>query len=83
VSLRLLPKLFGSFQQFRGMDTQQVTMWAEHEHHMMAHFFSNLVAYVANGPRCPALHSHQTEVQVRLQFLTSIYSTAGSPDSFR
>ncbi|KAG8236172.1 hypothetical protein J437_LFUL013438, partial [Ladona fulva] len=82
VSLRLLPKLFASFQQFRGMDTHRVTGWAEKEHNMMSHFFNNLKVYMTEGSKVN-LYTHQTEVQVRLQFLTSIYSAVGSADSFK
>ncbi|XP_068081544.1 ubiquitin carboxyl-terminal hydrolase puf [Anabrus simplex] len=82
VSLRLLPKLFASFQQFRGMDTHQITTWAEKEHNMMECFFNNLKVYTKEGPHTN-LYSHQTEIQVRLQFLTSVFSPVGSPDNFR
>lgn len=93
VSLRLLPKLFASFQQFRAIDTHQVTMWAEEVHNMMHHFFNNLKFY-ANSTKNQnqgqvlnqsggLMYSHLTQVQVRLQFLTSVFSTMGSPDSFR
>ncbi|XP_049955909.1 ubiquitin carboxyl-terminal hydrolase 34 [Schistocerca serialis cubense] len=82
VSLRLLPKLFGSFQQFRGMDTHQVTTWAEREHNMMECFFNNLKVYTKEGPK-NSLYSHQTEIQVRLQFLTTIYAPICSPENFR
>lgn len=90
VSLRLLPKLLASFQQYRAADTHQVTMWAERNHRMMFHFFNNLKWYAVPANRQPVLnqagapiYSHLTQVQVRLQFLTSIFSTMGSPDSFR
>lgn len=96
VSLRLLPKLLASFQQFRVIDTHQVTMWAERQHKMMYHFFNNLRYYahitkhqnlsvlnpVLNQNGAP-MYSHLTQVQVRLQFLTSVFSTMGSPDTFR
>ncbi|XP_063231242.1 ubiquitin carboxyl-terminal hydrolase 34 isoform X2 [Bacillus rossius redtenbacheri] len=82
VSLRLLPKLFSSFQQFRGMDTHQITTWAEHQHNMMGAFFDNLKVYTKEGPKTN-LYSHQTEVQVRLQFLSSVFSPLGSPEDFR
>jgi ubiquitin carboxyl-terminal hydrolase 34 len=82
VSLRLLPKLFASFQQFRGMDTHQITTWAEREHNMMHCFFNNLKVYTKEGPKSN-LYSHQTEIQARLQFLTSVFSPVGSPESFR
>ncbi|XP_071963584.1 ubiquitin carboxyl-terminal hydrolase 34-like isoform X2 [Antedon mediterranea] len=87
VSLRLLPKLFGSFQQYRNnCNTHWITMWAEEELHMMEHFFKDLVYYTQkrkNGERDKGLYSHSTEVQVRLQFLNCVFSTLGSPDDFR
>lgn len=93
VSLRLLPKLLASFQQYRAADTHQVTMWAERQHKMMHHFFNNLKFYAASSKNQfqgqvfnqsgALMYSHLTQVQVRLQFLTSIFSTMGSPDTFR
>ncbi|XP_072031378.1 LOW QUALITY PROTEIN: ubiquitin carboxyl-terminal hydrolase 34-like [Amphiura filiformis] len=88
VSLRLLPKLFGSFQQYRNnYNTHWITMWAEEELHMMECFFNNLVHYtnlIASGEKLDkGLYTHTTEVQARLQFLTCVFSTLGSPDHFR
>ncbi|XP_051939696.1 ubiquitin carboxyl-terminal hydrolase 34 isoform X4 [Hippocampus zosterae] len=87
VSLRLLPKLFGTFQQFgSSYDTHWITMWAEKELHMMKLFFDNLQHYIQEVRRQRhkfALYSHSAEVQVRLQFLTCVFSTLGSPDHFR
>lgn len=79
VSLRLLPKLFASFQQFRGgtVDTNHVTLWALQDHHMMERFFENLYVSTSKGP-LPLTH-----VQVRLQFLTHIYSPLGLPEYIR
>ncbi|MEQ2222788.1 Ubiquitin carboxyl-terminal hydrolase 34, partial [Ilyodon furcidens] len=86
VSLRLLPKLFGTFQQFgSSYDTHWITMWAEKELHMMKLFFDNLQHYiheVREHRHKFALYSHSAEVQVRLQFLTCVFSTLGSPDHF-
>lgn len=82
VSLRLLPKLLASFQQFGAMDAHTITTWADRERGMMKHFFNNLKTYTNNGPKSN-LYSHQTEIQVRLQFLSSIFSPLGSPDCFR
>jgi ubiquitin carboxyl-terminal hydrolase 34 len=45
MSLRLLPKLFSSFQNFRGMDTHEVSMYAEKKHNMTKLFFDNLREY--------------------------------------
>lgn len=89
VSLRLLPNLFGSFQQFRAIGTHQVTMWAERQHKMMQHFFNNLKFYAKNQQNVirdqngASLYSHMIQVQVRLEFLTSIFSSMGSPENFR
>ncbi|XP_066170556.1 ubiquitin carboxyl-terminal hydrolase 34-like [Sylvia atricapilla] len=61
-------------------------MWAEKELNMMKLFFDNLVHYiqaVREGRHKHALYSHSAEVQVRLQFLTCVFSTLGSPDHFR
>ncbi|KAK1132977.1 hypothetical protein K0M31_014343 [Melipona bicolor] len=82
VSLRLLPKLLASFQQFGAMDAHTITTWADRERGMMRHFFNNLKTYTNTGPK-NSLYSHQTEIQVRLQFLSSIFSPLGSPDCFR
>lgn len=95
VSMRLLPNLLASFQQFRTIDTHQITTWAERTHKMMSHFFNNLKFY-ANATKINKniippfsshtgvpMYSHFTQVQVRLEFLTSIFSTMGSPENFR
>ncbi|XP_041355094.1 ubiquitin carboxyl-terminal hydrolase 34-like isoform X3 [Gigantopelta aegis] len=84
VSLRLLPKIFSSFQQYRsGADTHTITMWAEKELGMMTHFFQDLVHYNNTmNNQSNILYSHQEQVQVRLLFLTCVFSTL-SPDGFR
>ncbi|XP_059475180.1 ubiquitin carboxyl-terminal hydrolase 34 [Neocloeon triangulifer] len=87
VSLRLLPKLLQSLQTGGGRagsaEVQQTSMWAEHEHQMMSHFFASLEALKRDGPRHPNLFPLQLELQVRLNFLTSIYATPVTPDNFR
>lgn len=104
VSLRLIPKLLASFQQFRDVGTHQVTIWAERTHKMMHHFFNNLKCYCnyvkqqKSGAKTPAdqplitlvrnqsgnyFYSHTTQIQVRLQFLASIFCDIGSPKTFR
>ncbi|XP_034239169.1 ubiquitin carboxyl-terminal hydrolase puf isoform X4 [Thrips palmi] len=86
VSLRMLPKLLTSFQHVRNMDTHQVAMWAEQEHSMMEHFFANLEHYTNQCNKeglSESLYSHQVQIQVRLQFLTSLFSPHGSPMAFR
>ncbi|XP_068619314.1 ubiquitin carboxyl-terminal hydrolase puf [Battus philenor] len=85
VSLRLLPKLFSSFQQLRGMDMHQVVMWAERERGMMRLFLEDLRHYTQQ-PRAPgdaAHYAHITELTVRLHFLTAIFSPVGSPQHFK
>lgn len=97
-SLRLLPKLFASFQQFRDVTTHQVVLWAERHHRMMHHFFNNLKHYTngtgRNGRQSESptivlnqngfpLYSHVTQIQVRLQFLSSVFSDVGSPRNFK
>ncbi|XP_028171395.1 ubiquitin carboxyl-terminal hydrolase puf [Ostrinia furnacalis] len=85
VSLRLLPKLFSSFQQLRGMDMHQVVMWAERERGMMRLFVEDLRHYTqqARGAGDAAHYAHITELTVRLHFLTAIFSPVGSPQHFR
>ncbi|CAG9106070.1 unnamed protein product [Plutella xylostella] len=85
VSLRLLPKLFSSFQQLRGMDMHQVVMWAERERGMMRLFFEDLRHFTAQKvpPGDAAHYAHITELTVRLHFLTAIFSPVGSPHNFR
>ncbi|XP_037949040.1 ubiquitin carboxyl-terminal hydrolase puf isoform X2 [Teleopsis dalmanni] len=90
VSLRLLPKLFNSF---RPSDTHPVTMWAERQHGMMYHFFNNIKFYAkqhaeqlskSNEQQTDTpMYTHKTQVSVRLNFLSSIFSTVGSPKTFR
>ncbi|XP_049877741.1 ubiquitin carboxyl-terminal hydrolase puf [Pectinophora gossypiella] len=86
VSLRLLPKLFSSFQQLRGMDMHQVVMWAERERGMMRLFLEDLRHYMCRaraGSGDAAHYAHITELTVRLHFLTAIFSPVGSPQHFR
>jgi len=47
ISLRLLPKLFASFQHVRDVerDAFTVTRWAETQLHMLRHFFHDLTHY--------------------------------------
>lgn len=104
ISLKLIPKILASFQQFRDVGTHQVTMWAEKQHKMMHHFFNNLKCYcmqvrqekagVKPANEQPLLtivknqngewfYSHTMQIQVRLQFLASIFCDIGSPKIFR
>ncbi|KAL1414802.1 hypothetical protein MTO96_007263 [Rhipicephalus appendiculatus] len=87
VSLRLLPKLLASFQQPReGADTHCITMWAEREHGMMRLFLEDLVRYTNSHKKSSApahkLYTHREQIQVRLHFLSCIFSAAGSPEKF-
>ena len=84
ISLRLLPKLFQSFQNFRGMDTHEVSMFAERRHNMMKLFFDNLQVYTEEhkkGKDRP-FFNHLAQIQVRLQFLGVIFSSQVSPNEF-
>lgn len=83
VSLRLLPKLLTSFEQFRGDELYDVTNWAEKQHHMMEHFFNNLKVYANDRTRSLPLYTHQMQVQVRLHFLSAVFSILISPIEFR
>ena len=85
ISLRLLPKLFQSFQNFRGMDTHEVSMFAEKRHNMMRLFFTNLQEYTKQhrgGQECPPFFNHLAQIQTRLQFLGVIFSIQVSPPEF-
>lgn len=44
--------------------------------------FPNLKDVWADSELCACRYSHSAEVQVRLQFLTCVFSTLGSPDHF-
>lgn len=110
VSLRLIPKLLASFQQFRDIGTHQVTTWAEKQHKMMHHFFNNLKCYsmfvkyqrnliqshssseqlqpvlnvsLVRNQNGDLMYSHTTQIQVRLQFLASIFCDIGSPKNYK
>ncbi|KAL4238015.1 Ubiquitin carboxyl-terminal hydrolase 34 [Mactra antiquata] len=88
VSLRLLPKIIYSFQQYHsGSNFHTITLWAERELKMMSHFFVDLVHYTKNhkeyGTPINAVHSHKEEIQVRLVFLSGVFSSTCSTDNFR
>lgn len=64
------------------MDVNQITLWAFQKHAMMDRFFSNLITYMKE--RSPGdFYSHLTHVQVRLQFLSHVFSPSGLPESIR
>ncbi|RWS22536.1 ubiquitin carboxyl-terminal hydrolase 34-like protein, partial [Leptotrombidium deliense] len=85
ISLRLLPKLLMSFQQYRGgMDTHSITLWADNDRQMLKHFFSNLILYSEKKTHTAnELHTHLEETQTRLHFLSFVFSFPGSPETFR
>lgn len=80
VSLRMLPKLLTSF---RGLDMHHVTHWADRQHHMMTHFFNNLKVYTLNPIKSLPMYTHQMQVQVRLHFLSAVFSPVVSPNNFK
>lgn len=83
VSLRLLPKLFMSFQQYRGgPDIHKVTLWADQDRRMLKHFFANLLLHTSKQ-HTSKLYNHTEEMQTRLQFLSFVFSAAGSPENFK
>ena len=86
VSLRLLPKLFQSFQNFPGSDTHEMILYTEKTHDMTKLFFENLQRYTAErkqGLKENSFYSHTAQVQARLQFLAMIFSNQLSPECFR
>lgn len=61
--------------------------WANKKLNMMKLYFENLVQYCQQkremgGTSCESFFNHYEEVQARLQFLTSVYSTELSPQKF-
>ena len=86
MSLRLIPKLIQSFTHFRGgMDVQDVVMYVEKTHNMMQLFFENLKKYTTDakaGKEYPYFN-HLSQIQIRLHFLSVIYSAPVSPMSFQ
>ncbi|XP_076442216.1 ubiquitin carboxyl-terminal hydrolase 34-like isoform X2 [Babylonia areolata] len=86
ISLRLLPKLFGSFQNYRGSsEIHNITRWAESELRLMHHFFEDVIHFsqTRNPNDTNGLHSYREEVQVRLSFLTMMFANTNTPDTFR
>ncbi|CAG7822666.1 unnamed protein product [Allacma fusca] len=83
ISLRLLPKLLTSFQQIRvTSDIHQVTLWADRERDMMPKFFANLKEFRNQEINITPFPFH-ANVQVRLEFLSVVFSSVASPDDFR
>ena len=60
--------------------------WANKKLNMMKLYFENLVQYCQQretaGTGNESFFNHYEEVQSRLQFLTSVYSTELSPQKF-
>ncbi len=86
ISLRLLPKLLQSFQHFRSTDTHEVTMYAERKHGMMRLFFTNLETYTRErreGRSPPPFFNHLAQIQIRLQFLSVVFSVHVSPPQLK
>ncbi|XP_012941309.1 ubiquitin carboxyl-terminal hydrolase 34 [Aplysia californica] len=87
VSLRLLTKLFSSFNSMRPIGgSYKVVLWAEKSLHMMTHFFNNLVHFTEQSQDRSTWTSHhgfKEEVSARLVFLSCVFSSQYSPDSFR
>ncbi len=86
VSLRLLPKLIQSFQNFRNLDTHDICMFTERRHGMTRLFFDNLDLYTRErreGKAPPPFFNHVTQIQTRLQFLNIVFSGHVSPQDFR
>lgn len=94
VSLRLLPKLLTSFQPLRlthhtshsaaqvAAEIHQVTLWADREHQMLQKFFNNLQEFRKTESSTSPFPYHM-HVQVRLEFLSVLFSILTSPDDFR
>ena len=86
VSLRLLTKLFSSFNSMRPMQgSYKIVLWAEKSLDMMSHFFNNLVNFSEKSRDRSSWTSHhgfKEEVSSRLMFLSCVFSSQYSPDSF-
>ncbi|KAH9519588.1 Ubiquitin carboxyl-terminal hydrolase 34 [Bulinus truncatus] len=87
VSLRLLTKLFSSFNSMRPMGgSYKIVLWAEKTLDMMTHFFNNLVHFTEQAKDRNTWISHhgfKEEVSARLVFLSCVFSCQYSPETFR
>lgn len=96
VSLRLLPKLLTSFQPLRlthhsshaaaaaaAAEIHQVTLWADKEHQLLQKFFTNLQEFKKSEKSSQSPFPYHVHVQVRLEFLSVLFSILTSPDDFR
>ncbi len=67
-------------------DIHQVTLWADREHKMLDKVFANLQVLKKVDGSVTASSSpfpYHIHVQARLDFLTAVFSSVGSPDDFR
>jgi ubiquitin carboxyl-terminal hydrolase 34 len=65
--------------------THEITMFTERRHGMMQLFFNNLKTYTRerlDGTSAPTFFNHFVQIQIRLQFLTGIFSSQVSPPDF-
>ncbi|KAK6998655.1 ubiquitin carboxyl-terminal hydrolase 34-like isoform X2, partial [Biomphalaria glabrata] len=87
VSLRLLTKLFSSFNSMRPIGgSYKIVLWAEKTLSMMIHFFNNLVYFTEQAKDRTTWTSHhgfKEEVSSRLVFLSCVFSCQYSPETFR
>ncbi|CAF1004126.1 unnamed protein product, partial [Didymodactylos carnosus] len=88
VSLRLLPKLFSFLQQQHNRPSQSVFTLFNDKYHILNAFFNDLqqlARKIREQQQSPANGipvSIQTEVEVRLHFLTCIFSSSATPKEF-
>ncbi|BFZ12255.1 hypothetical protein BsWGS_15296 [Bradybaena similaris] len=88
VSLRLLTKLFSSFNSMRPMGggSHRIVIWAERSLNMMTHFFNNLVHFTElarDRATWSSHHGFKEEVSARLVFLSCVFSCQYSPETYR
>ncbi|CAG0880480.1 unnamed protein product [Cyprideis torosa] len=79
ISLRILPRVLASFQQMNPKEGEQMIMLAETDHNMLQIVFKNLKDYTSKAYRpLETLYTPQQEIQVRLHFLSAIFSLVDS-----
>lgn len=59
-----------------------MTLWAEKEHAMLDKLFGNLQSLKGAQEQEGSPFSYQVHVQTRLDFLSAVFSSAGSPQDF-
>ncbi|KAJ6218179.1 hypothetical protein RDWZM_009336 [Blomia tropicalis] len=87
-SIRLLMKLFGSFQHLDGRNVRKLLFEADMKKNMMKSFFNNLNLFMSccklKNSQFNSLksrfHSQKEEIQYRLNFLSYVYCFGGSYD---